>query len=321
MSAEYGNQKKSKSFLKTLLIYLFLLYLAFVTADIILLKFASSKFVVKMSPKDKASFSAGRESETSGFDISALGSKSTYTDRIVNRNIFNSKDMPPPIARLSNENENEVVEDDNTPVLSGLQLNLDGTLVHRNPFRSIATITGQGKTFSYSVGDEIDGMAEIVSVIRKKVIIRNLQNRRLEYIEIKRDQKRPERPVARRRMAPPPKPSSDLIQRDGNRFTARRADVNAQLANISSLARQAKSKIALDPATGETLGYQIFDIQPGLLKSLGVQDNDIITSVNGMPIKSQLQATSAFSKLKSANEINVVINRGGSPVELEYVIE
>lgn len=315
IQSESGN---SKSLLKTVLIYIFLLYLAYVVSDLVILKFISPQFMVKLSAKDKIQKTNVFELETNSFEISDLGSKGSFTDKIVRRNIFNSQAMPVPIAKLNGEDRSEKYED-SEPVLSGLELTLEGTAVHRNPFRSLATITGQGKTFSYTVGDEVAGMAEIISVIRKKVIIRNLQNKRFEYIEIPIGKVQEIKAITRNKLRPS-KPK-ELIRRDGNRFTAKRSDVEKQLSNAASLFRQAKSRLARDPATGEILGYQIFGIKSGLLQDLGVQDNDIISSVNGMEIKNPIQATSVFGKLKSASEINVVVNRGGSTVELEYIIE
>ncbi|MGH1469089.1 MAG: type II secretion system protein N [Bdellovibrionales bacterium] len=321
MNGNHSENERAKNLLKSILIYLFLLYVAYVISDLVLLKFVKPKFLVEMSTKDKAVKVSSFEPQTGSFEISDLGDKGSFTDRIVSRNIFNSKDMPKPIAALEGGNKGEEAED-GVPVLSGLQLTLEGTAVHRNPFRSLATVTGSGKTLSYTVGDKIESLAEIVSVIRKKVIIRNLKNRKLEYIEISRDQVEARKPIARNKFRSKPKKSgSNMIKRDGNRFTAKRSDVNAQLANISSLAKQANSRLARDPATGEILGYQIFGIKPGLLQNLGVQENDIITEINGMPITNPIQATGAFSKLKGANEIRTTINRGGRTVELEYIIE
>ncbi len=316
MSSNYFENKKIKS----ALVYLFLLYLAYLVVDICVLKFIKPKFLVEVLRKDKGPKVNTFESQTGSFEIAELGERGTFTDEIIERNIFNSKQMPKPIASLEGRDRTEELED-GEPVLSALQLILAGTAVHRNPFRSLATITNSGSTVSYTVGDQVANLAEIISVIRKKVIIRNLTTKRLEYIEISKGQVPVEAPVARNKFKPIKKKSNDLIKRDGNKFIAKRADVDAQIANISSLARQAKSRLARDPATGEILGYEIFDIKPGLLQNLGIQDNDIITEVNGRPIKNPIQATSAFSKLKGVNEIRTTINRGGRIIQLDYIIE
>ncbi len=314
--------KTQKNFLKSFLLYVFLLFLAYVVSDLALLQFVKPKFLVKLSAKDKTAAVSSFEPETRAFEISDLGTKASFTNKIVKRNIFNSKKMPAPIAKLKGEEKTEDFKDQD-PVLSGLQLSLEGTIVHRNPFRSLATITGAGTTLSYTVGDSIPGMAEIISVIRKKVIIRNLKNKRLEYIEISREQAPVKKQVAtnRFRNKPRSKPSKSLIKQDGNRFTAKRSDVNAQLANISKLSRQANSRLAKDPATGEVLGYEIYGIKPGLLQQMGVLNNDIISNVNGKEIKNPQAAMSLMSKLKTASEINVTVIRDGREVELEYIIE
>jgi len=310
---------KSKSLLKSLLIYLFLLYLAFIISDLLLLKFVRPQFVSKLTAKDKTVAAGVQEAESRAFEISDIGSKGSYTDKIVSRNIFNSGAMPVPIANLKKTDEKEV-EEDNDPVLTGLQITLEGTIVHRNPFRSLATVTANGQMLSYSVGDEIKGLAEIVSVVRKKVIFRNLKNRKLEYAEISRDQVRPQRTQVKKR--PVVSKPRALVQRNGNRFTAKRADVNKQLSNIGALARQANSRPARDPATGELIGYEIFAIKPdSLFETLGLKNGDIIREVNGTRISNPAKAMGMFNQLKKASEINVSINRNGSNEELEYTIE
>ncbi len=315
-SNHFKNEK-----IKSILVYFFLLYLAYVIADICVLKFIKPKFLVKMSEKNKKGLRASTfEPETKSFKVTELGDRRIFTDKIIERNIFNSKEMPKPIASFKGRNRPEDFED-GEPVLSALQLTLEGTVVHRNPFRSLATITNSKNTMSYTVGDKVADFAEIISVIRKKVIIRNLKTKGLEYIKISKDQVPVKAPVVRNKFRSSNEKSSNLIKKDGNRFTAKRADVDAQIANISSLARQAKSRLVRDPATGEVLGYQIFDIKPGLLQGLGIQNEDIIIEVNGRPITNPLQATSAFSKLKDKNEIRTTINRGGRIIQLDYIIE
>lgn len=315
-----SGKTEPKNKLKSFLLYGFLFYIAFVTADLVMLKFVRPQFIFKIAAKNKLKRVASFEPETKGFEISELGASDVLTGRIVSRNIFNSGDMPPALAKIKKGPTTEVFEDGD-PVLSGLQLTLEGTAVHRNPFRSLATITGSGDTKTYTVGDDVAGMAEVVSVIRKKVIIRNSKNRKLEYIEITRDQKRAAPVVAKNRFrAPKPKPST-LIKRDGNRFTAKRADVNAQLSNISGLAKQANSRLYRDPATGEALGYQIFGIKPGLLQDLGVQNDDVILKINDQKVNNPGKAMSMFNTLKGASEINLRVMRGGSEVDLEYIVE
>lgn len=322
VSLNSENSNKGQSLIKSLLLYLFVAYFAFVVADLILLKYVRPHFQVAVSKKDLQNIQAGRERETGPFNNSEIDSKASYTDKVISRNIFNSGEMPPPVASQQPDSQEQEWED-NDPVLTSLPLTLEGTAVHRNPFRSIATMSFSGKTESYSVGDQINNDAEVISVIRKKVIFRNLRNKKLEYVEISRDQPaRPQqasRPNFRR---PKVNSGSGLVKREGNRFRAKRSDVDKQLGNISQLLRQANSRPATDPATGELLGYEIFQIQPGsLYEQLGIQNGDIITSINGMKITNPAKAMTVYNQLKSSSEINATVNRGGREMDLEYIIE
>ena len=135
-----SGKTEPKSKIKSFLLYAFLFYIAFVTADLLMLKFVRPQFIFKVSAKNKLNRVASSESETMGFDVSEIGEKESLTSKIVSRNIFNSGNMPPALAKLKKRPKAEVFED-GEPVLSGLQLTLDGTAVHRNPSRSLATIT------------------------------------------------------------------------------------------------------------------------------------------------------------------------------------
>ena len=98
-------------------------------------------------------------------------SKSEYAS-ITQRNLFNSDGIIPP--PLSQGDEEEI--DDSVPVPTQLPLSLIGTIVHGNPNRSVATIQNRSRSQNeqfqaYRVDDEIPGMAQILSISRKQVIL------------------------------------------------------------------------------------------------------------------------------------------------------
>ncbi len=327
----FGDDQNKEPLFKSILIYIFLGFFSFMVADLVLLKFVRIKFFPSYSAKDasRAKLAAGR---------SRLGAKSTNNDlvdyskgykHIVNRNMFSADGViSPPIASLEKGNEGSVEEEIfNDPVLSNLDLKLEGTIVHRNPYRSLATIESAGKTTSYTVGDQVENLAEIVSVVRKKVIIRNLSSKKLEYIEIPRDMK-----LATKR--PPPKkftPSfggakkngSGLVKRDGDTFKAKRSDVNAQLSNMGKLLREAKVERAVDPVTGEVIGFKFTNIKEGsVISELGFNIGDTITSVDGEPVNSPNKAMMMYNKLKNASDVRIGIrDANGQDRDFEYSVE
>jgi len=289
-------------------------------ADLVLLKFVRPEFLPKLTKKDLAGLNIAKESYTGSLTDSDIGSSAFLVKPTVKRNIFNSGKMPIPIASLDKEEPKDEMED-NIPVKTGLSLTLEGTAVHRNPFRSIATIKGQKETLTYTVGDQIETVARVVSVLRKKVIIRNLNNRKLEFVAIDRELLKAQNNRPKKTKPSFAKKDSAIV-RDGNRFKTSRAEVNKYLSNYRSLLSQANTKPAKDPATGDILGFEIFAIRPGsIFEQLGLKDGDIIEGVNGESITNQGAAMSKFNELRSANEIKLSINRNGRTEELEYEID
>lgn len=319
-----SNKSENLGFFKTTLIYLFILFLAFVVSDLLMLKYLRPNFLPEVTKKDVMDLNLNNEAETGPYLGSEIASKSFYLDKVIDRNIFNFGEMPLPLSRLKKEEGDGKEEyEDNIPVKTGLALTLEGTAVHRNPFRSIATIKGQEKTGTYTVGDQIENLAQVISVLRKKVIFRNLDNKRLEFVEIDREKllaRKASRPTKSFRPTSPQ--SSGPIEREGNTFRTTREEVNKYLSNYRSLLSQANSRPVKDPATGEMLGYEIFAIRQGsLFEQLGLQNGDVISEVNGTKVTNPGQAMSMFGKLKKASDINITINRNGRSEDLEYQIE
>ena len=312
------EDQNKPSLVKTLLIYFFLVFVAYMTVDLFLLKYIRPQFIPKLTSKDLIDLNIAREEFTGKLTGSEIGSKSFYVDPIVRRNIFNSGDMPIPIASLEGDGRGEEFED-NIPVKTSLALILEGTAVHRNPFRSIATVKGQEETATYTVDDQIENLAKVISILRKKVIFRNLENKKLEFIEIDRELLKAQAP---RFKSAEQFSQGRSIMREGNTFRATRAEVNKHLSNYRSLLSQANTKPVKDPATGDVLGFEIFAIRPGsIFEQLGLKDGDIIDSVNGESVTNPGKAMSMFNQLRSASEINISINRNGRSEELEYQIE
>ncbi|HWU42486.1 MAG TPA: hypothetical protein VN132_03575, partial [Bdellovibrio sp.] len=108
---------------------------------------------------------------------------------VTSRNIFASNGIIPDALVDKNRATQQQKEAD--PVLSQLPITLVGTLVHSNPAKSLAaisvTVKGKAQVVSYSPGKEIENMASIIRVERQKVIFRNLNTNRLEYVEMKKE--------------------------------------------------------------------------------------------------------------------------------------
>lgn len=206
------------------------------------------------------------------------------------------------------------------PVPSQLPLTLIGTLVHSNPAKSIAAIEVKGKNqvISYSPGKEIENMAAILKVERQKVIFRNLNSNRLEYIEMKKDQKLAfggGKPTV-------PGTTGKEVQKIGeNNFTLKRADLLKYTNDLSSILMQARAVPNREPGTGNINGFRLLDMQPGsIYEQLGLQRMDVIKAVNGTPVDSPAKAMELYQTLKNDPKVSIQIERNGKSEALNYNI-
>jgi len=243
-------------------------------------------------------------------------SRMAYND-IISRNIFNSSGVIPDALVDKNGGPNQHKEQ--APVLSQLPLNLIGTLVHSNPEKSIAAveIRGKNQVISYIPGKEIEGLATIVSVERQKVIIRNLNSNRLEYIEMKKEATKVA--FGGSTVATPGK---DVQKVDDNHFVIKRSDLLKYTSDLSSILMQARAVPNREPGTGNINGFRILDMQPGsIYEQLGLQRMDVIKSVNGTPVDSPAKAMELYQTLKNSGDLNITVDRGGKTETKNYNIQ
>lgn len=237
-------------------------------------------------------------------------------DPIAKRNIFNSDGIiPKPISGGGEQNDI-----DGPAVPTTLPLTLVGTIVHVNPAKSVATIdvkSGGQKIIPYIPNDEIEGIAILLKVERKKAFIRNVRTRRLEYIELKDDLKFKfdlTKAIA-------PTSGGGEIKQDGNNFSIARETLNKYISNIGDVLQQARAVPNRDPNTGEINGFRLLFIKPdSIFSQLGLKQGDLLKSVNGSPVTSIQKAMEMYQGLKGANNIGVQFEREGKTEEFNYTV-
>lgn len=237
---------------------------------------------------------------------------------ITSRNIFASNGLIPDAlvdkAKGGPQKEEE-------PVPSQLPLTLIGTLVHSNPAKSIAAIEVRGKNqvTSYSPGKDIPGMASIIRVERQKVVFRNLNSNRLEFIEMKKEGSK----VAFGAGAPTmPGIGKEVQKVDDNNFVIKRADLLKYTNDLSSILMQARAVPNREPGTGNINGFRLLDMQPGsIYEQLGLQRMDVIKSVDGTPVDSPAKAMELYNTLKNSPKVTLQIERNGKNETKTYNIQ
>ncbi len=242
---------------------------------------------------------------------------------IVSRNILSADGfMPKALVSDSEGGQNGKFLSSAKPVLSQLPIKLIGTIVHANPERSVASVELKSKNriSPFSNNDVIDNIARVKKITRRQLIFQNLNNNRLEYIEMVINAKISYELTKKSS----DKKSSfvDGISRNGNKFSIKRSTLEKHLKNLPKLLQEARAVPNRDPLTGEINGFRILDILPGsLFESLGVKRLDVIKGVNGENIDNPSKAMEAFNRLKGSNNIKITINRSGKNEEYDYSVE
>jgi general secretion pathway protein C len=73
---------------------------------------------------------------------------------------------------------------------------------------------------------------------------------------------------------------------------------------------------------GQSLGMEIRGIQPDtLLTKLGIQNGDILESVNGESLTSPDDALGAYTTLRTADKLTLSIRRAGRSLMINYNLQ
>ena len=73
---------------------------------------------------------------------------------------------------------------------------------------------------------------------------------------------------------------------------------------------------------GRTVGVKLYGIRRNsLLGRLGLQNGDMLRTINGYDMTSPDSALEAYSRLRGANNLSVNVVRRGNPMALEYNIQ
>jgi general secretion pathway protein C len=279
-------------------IYILMVFLGMLTADVITTSVRDLTLPTK----------APQVSQNMAFRPQEIPLRTEY-NIVTQRNIFNSDGLiPEPL-----KGEDKPLQD--LPAeLSKLPLALVGTIVHVDGSKSIASIElkGKNKIEHFSIDDEIEGMAKVTKVERRKVFFRNLSTNRNEYIEIKEENKLTFTNKGGTTAGGP-------IQQNGNEYTVDGTFVQKKLADLPELLQTASGQFSF--TNGRIDGYRILDVEPdSLFTQFGIRPGDLIKAVNGQPLDSPAKAMELFNDLKNAPQIKMTINRGGRDEEQTYNI-
>ncbi len=287
--------------------YLVVFLLSYSTADLSILKYRPQMLPTEAPPKrpEKKSQNANQP-------------RDAYSS-ITSRNIFNlDKKIPPALAESESSNTGD---DDRPAVPSNLPLKLMGTIVHLNGKKSVASIDikSKGQTLPFKVDQNIESIATILQIERRKVIFRNLNNSRKEYIEIAKDFKMNFGVQASKVKSG--LDGIDTLSKFDRSVSRDLVEKFTKPSELPKLLKQARMKANMGP-DGSVQGFRFDWIKPGSpFEDLGFKVGDVIKGVNGEDINSPKKAMEAYNALKTNPYISLRVMRDGREEDLNYSVK
>ncbi|MDH3392468.1 MAG: hypothetical protein OEL66_00545 [Desulfobulbaceae bacterium] len=213
-----------------------------------------------------------------------------------------------------------------------LQLSLVGVIFSTIPAKSVAIINEKNSATDadlYGVGDKLPGNAVLTEIHLDRVVLRRAGSfetlslnesspfviRNKKSINNKPRLRTPRNRNFKRSSQSPIRPSGD-----GANLSIDREYLNHWLANLDSLASEIGVEVFSEG--GRQQGYKLTGGSCSeLLGQLGLRDGDVLTEVNGMPLRNVGEVMKAYVKSKNADRVQIQIVRDGKRQNSEYFID
>lgn len=201
-----------------------------------------------------------------------------------------------------------------------LKLILEGIIHTADTRNSVAVIVYQGKQDQYYIGDKlpVGNRVELARVLVDHVILDNAGN--YESLWLYDDEKTTSRAAVNGRRIEP-RVEVEVAEvvtdiRDDDEATDLASDYRQRLyKNPSSLAEVLR--IAPAQENGQLLGYRV---SPGRdreqFAALGFENNDIVTSINGILLDEPSKALEVYKLMRTAKEATFTVDREGQQVDV-----
>jgi general secretion pathway protein C len=204
----------------------------------------------------------------------------------------------------------------------------------RNPTNSVATIEVNGKALLYRPGADVSG-AELVGLREHRVFMRPKGQPLCQLAMFV-----PPQPVA-----PPPTPIAPAAPPTSDekppphKSSITEEELNAGITAVSetqyNISRQLLDKVLGNQAelmraarvipyeeNGRTVGVKVYGIRRNaLLGKLGIQNGDVLRTINGFDLSSPDSALEAYTKLRESGDFSIAMMRRGAPKTMEYSVK
>ncbi len=209
-------------------------------------------------------------------------------------------------------------------VPSSLNAKLKGVFAGVAPFPAFAIVNYEGKDQAVRLGDTLAPGVTLEQVAGDHVLFR--RGTAIEKLEF--DQ----RPLSGGQLAMgmPPRGAGAPPQLPGQ---AGQFKLNVQPINqnTSAISRSELNTALQDPrqlsnlgrvGRGPNGGVSVEGAPPGsLIEKLGLQEGDVVRSLNGVPVNSEADLMRLYQHFGQAGQVRVDGERGGQPLQLNYTIQ
>lgn len=284
-----------------------LVVLALATGVMVVMKFLEPP--VALAPAPQAEMAAANEelvrtvAERGAYDV-VLNPARLFGDA----GAFDPQAAPPPPAPVP---EQETVQETEIP------LRLVGTTATEKFASAIVEDTTQpGSAHSYEIGEMVVQDVTLTEVHPRFVMLRNKRNGEDKLQRLSMDDEKAKLPPTTVATAP-------VVTGSGanKRVTLNRAELaNDVMMNYQDLIK-VKPELYRD-ASGKVVGLTANNIsQIPVAKKLGLNDGDVLQTVNNEPIDSEAKVMEMISKYSNATSFRIGLMRNGKPEVVTYRLE
>jgi general secretion pathway protein C len=200
---------------------------------------------------------------------------------------------------------------------------------------SFAAITdGSGQSLLYQEGMSVDG-SEVLHITATRVVLRTSTGGLCSLSMFGEQPREPApRPVVAAVAPPPERPTagettpegldpaaleSGITQVSEREYSIDRSLVQSLLANQAALMRTAR--VIPHEEDGRVVGVKLYGIRrSSLLGRLGIQNGDMLRTINGYDMTSPDSALQAYARLQNADRITINLSRRGQDMTVDYTI-
>ena len=252
-------------------------------------------------------------------------------DQIMTTDLFRTENQKAPLSKPKHKGK-EVVKTNlvcrDSDKTSSLPLKLINTIVLQNREKSIAAVQQENKKkiLYLREGDKLENIT-VKKISRFKMVFANRQTEQCEYIannSVKEERfwaaDKPQilSPEKGRKLLASQKKES--IVKVGNTYQIKKELKEDILNNINTILTQARAVEIKNP--DGSLCFKMVDIIPGSPYSmLDIQNNDVICNINGKKIENLNSLFALFGKMRDIQNFEMVINRDGQEIPMEYNFE